>query len=272
MVRIVTIFVASPGDVATERNHVADVAAALNLNMAAERDVQFRVAGWQTDVRPRLHEKGPQGPIDEDIPIEKCDIVVGILWKRFGTPMPKMGGETGTEHEVRVAIAASRKSGKPEVVMCFNKTPFYSEEEAELEQATRVLKFRKEILCLELAYEGAADFRDKIRDYLEKYLIAHHPVTPGKVTAAITGDPARYVKALREETSHFDVQGLKFGDNRVYQFPIEEFYIPLTTSSSASAGPIPLEEAMLAHRRLLVVGDPGSGKSTFLRRDRKSVV
>lgn len=276
MVRIITIFVASPGDVATERSHVADVAAALNRNMAAERDVLFRVLGWKTDVRPRVHGQGPQGPIDEDLPIAQCDIVVGILWKRFGTPIPEMGGETGTEHEIRAAIAASRKSGKPEVVICFNKAPYYSEDEAELEQAARVLRFRKQIRGLELAYEGAVDFRDKIRDYLEKYLKAHYPVMPGKVTAASAGDPTRYVQALREETSHFDVQGLKFGDNRAYRFPIEEFYIPLTTSSSAGAdaakhgemraGPIPLQEAMLAHRKLLVVGDPGSGKSTFLKR------
>ena len=91
MVRIITLFVASPGDVATERNHVADVAAALNRNTAAERDVQFRVLGWKTDVRPRVHEQGPQGPIDEDLPIAQCDIVVGIFWKRFGTSIPEMG-------------------------------------------------------------------------------------------------------------------------------------------------------------------------------------
>ncbi|MBL8290569.1 MAG: hypothetical protein JNN08_01965, partial [Bryobacterales bacterium] len=88
MARIISLFVAAPGDVATERNHVADVAAALNRNTAAERDVQFRVLGWKTDVRPRVHERGPQGPIDEDLPIGQCDIVVGILWKRFGTPIP----------------------------------------------------------------------------------------------------------------------------------------------------------------------------------------
>jgi formylglycine-generating enzyme required for sulfatase activity len=276
MVRIVTLFVASPGDVATERQHIADIAAAINCNMAHEREVQFRVLDYKTHARPRVHEQGPQGPIDEDLPIGKCDIVVGILWKRFGTPIPEMGGETGTEHEIRTAIEACRKSKKPEVVICFNDAPYRPRDVAESKQATRVLEFRDEIRGLELAYDGPDDFRDKIRDYLEKYLQAHHPVTPGKVSPAIAGDPTRYVKALREETSHFDVQGLKFGDNRAYRFPIEEFYIPLTTSSGAGAdpagrgnvrtGPIPLQEALLAHRKLLVVGDPGSGKSTFLKR------
>jgi formylglycine-generating enzyme required for sulfatase activity len=264
MARTVRVFIASPGDVAAERGHVAAVADALNRNVADERGVQFRVFGWATDVRPRVNEKGPQGPIDEDLPIGQFDIVVGILWKRIGTAIPEMGGETGTEHEIREAVAASRQSGRPEVVICVNKAPYYSEDEAELEQATRVLKFRKEVRGLELAYDGANDFREKIRDYLEKYLKDHFRVVPEKATPAIHGDPTRYIKALREETSHFDVQGLKFGDNRAYRFPIDEFYIPLTTSLGAQC--VPLREAIREHRKLLVVGDPGSGKSTLLRR------
>ena len=262
LARMVTIFVASPKDVAVERNHVADVAAALNRIMAAERDVQFRVVGYKTDVRPRVHEEGPQYLIDKDLPVEECDIVVGILWKRFGTPIPEMGGQTGTEHEIRTAIAASKKACKPEVVVCFNDAAYRPKDIDESRQATKVMEFREEIRGLELAYDGADDFRDKIRDYLERYLIANHPINPVKASPVIPGDPARYIKALREETSHFDVQGLKFGDNRAYRFSIEEFYIPLTTSG----GNIPLQEALLAHRKLLVVGDPGSGKSTFLKR------
>ena len=265
MVQIITVFLASPGDVATERQHVVEVAAALNRN--DERNVQFKVLCWKTDVRPRVHQ---QGPIDKDLPIEKFDIVVGILWKLLGMPIPEMGGKTGSEHEILNAVTAFRESGKPEVVLCFNDAPFRAKTVEESEQFTQVLKFRfsEEIRGLELAYEGADEFRDKIRDYLEKYLKAHHPVTPGKVSPTGTldpgGDPTRYLKALREETSHFDVQGLKFGDNRAYRFSIEEFYIPLTTSSSAGAAKhgemrattIPLREALLAHRKLLVVGDP----------------
>jgi hypothetical protein len=91
MAQIVRLFVASPGDVATEKKHVGEVAAGLNRNMAAERDVRFDVVEWKTHARPRVHEKGAQGPIDEDMPVEQCDIVVGILWKRFRHDHPGNG-------------------------------------------------------------------------------------------------------------------------------------------------------------------------------------
>ncbi|HXM40181.1 MAG TPA: hypothetical protein VN924_02965 [Bryobacteraceae bacterium] len=71
MARIVSLFIASPGDVAAERNHVADVAAALNRNVASERDVRFEALGWKTHARSGLHEKGPQGPIPDARPANR---------------------------------------------------------------------------------------------------------------------------------------------------------------------------------------------------------
>ena len=74
----------------------------------------------------------------------------------------------------------------------------------------------------------------------------------------MAGDPVKYLEWLVRETGTVDVKGLKFGDNKVYQFSIKQ-YIPLTTSSGH--GTIPLEEA-LQRPRMLIVGDPGAGKST----------
>ncbi|MBL8236935.1 MAG: SUMF1/EgtB/PvdO family nonheme iron enzyme [Bryobacterales bacterium] len=84
-------------------------------------------------------------------------------------------------------------------------------------------------------------------------------------------DPSRYLHAMREATCYFEVQGLVVGENKAYKFPMDEFYLPLTTTGAADGvgdrgRSIPLEEALDAHRTLLLVGDPGAGKSTFLKR------
>ena len=46
-------------------------------------------------------------------------------------------------------------------------------------------------------------------------------------------DPAPYLQALRDRTSHIDIRGLQVGSGRAPRFPIEELYIPLTTSGGA---------------------------------------
>jgi len=134
---------------------------------------------------------------------------------------------------------------------------------------------RDKFLALrEIVARGEDWDRSRVFNRIAKLLEREQQPAVTPAAAAIAGDPARYLNLLREETSHFDVQGLKFGDNRRYRFSIEEFYIPLTTYSGGGmarhgelrGGTIPLQEALLSHRKLLVVGDPGSGKSTFLKR------
>ena len=95
------MIVVSPGDVAAERDAVKLVVDDLNRRVAPANGCQLSLWRWETEARPGLHLEGPQGLIDERMQIADSDIVVGIFWKRFGTPTGD--AQSGTEHELRNA-------------------------------------------------------------------------------------------------------------------------------------------------------------------------
>ena len=110
----------------------------------------------------------------------------------------------------------------------------------------------------------------------------------GSRASGVPTDPAYYLRDVREETCHIDIRGLQVGTGRANRFPIDDLYISLTTTQVPSrvveepkttrrrlsatterdadkSHSVPLHDA-LSHDRLVVVGDPGAGKTTFLRR------
>jgi hypothetical protein len=93
----------------------------LNCRLAPTQGCRLSVWRWETDARPGLHLEGPQGLIDERMQMDDADVVVGIFWKRFGTPTGD--ADSGTEHELRRAWEAWREQGRPDVMVYFCKRP-----------------------------------------------------------------------------------------------------------------------------------------------------
>jgi len=92
----IKIVIASPNDVREEREALASIIERVNSNTAERLGLILRLGRWETDTYPGFHVDGPQGLVDSILKIEDCDILIGIFWKRFGTPTPD--GKTGTEH------------------------------------------------------------------------------------------------------------------------------------------------------------------------------
>src|SRR5450755_4147349 len=107
-VEVVRVVVVSPGDVAAERKAVVSVVDELNRRVAADKGCRLSVWRWETDARPGLHLEGPQGLIDERMQIADSDVVIGIFWKRFGTPTGD--AQSGTEHELRKSLRSMPSS------------------------------------------------------------------------------------------------------------------------------------------------------------------
>src|SRR5438034_900746 len=93
------VMVASPGDVARERAHVAALAEELNRGVAADAGYVLEAVRWETHARPDVGR--PQQVILDQI--GSVDIFIGIMWQRFGTPTGVAA--SGTEEEFDGALA-----------------------------------------------------------------------------------------------------------------------------------------------------------------------
>jgi hypothetical protein len=173
-----TLVVVSPGDVEKERDIVEKVAEELNSGFARDRELRLDVLRWETDAHPGFHVDGPQGLIDPVLRIEESDVVVGILWKRFGSPT--MDAESGTEHEFKKAFESWKKTGRPQILFYFNQEPYSPADVKEAEQRVKVLRFKESFPKEGLwdDYSGAVDFEKRIRTHLKNYIGQHFAFPP----------------------------------------------------------------------------------------------
>ena len=169
------IVVASPGDVQPERDALVQVVEELNNGVARDRSLRLELARWETDAYPGFHLEGPQGLIDSVLKIEDCDLLIGIFWKRFGTPTHDAG--SGTEHEFDKAYEAWKTSKRPQILVYFNQRPATPKSKDEAEQWGKVLEFRERFPKEGLwwPYKGKAQFERLVRQHLTRFLQAEHP-------------------------------------------------------------------------------------------------
>ncbi len=94
------LFIASPGDVSSERNALlSGVVEEVNETHGAPMGYTIELLRWETHAAPSAGR--PQGVINEQI--ADYDIFVGVMWRRFGTPTGEGGS---TEEEYRIAYGA----------------------------------------------------------------------------------------------------------------------------------------------------------------------
>ena len=91
----IRVFLSSPGDCEAERLAVSHVLDEMNRTVGERERLFFQLVLWE-DFAPGLGSN-PQAVIDEQL----CgyDVLVGVMWMRFGTPIPG-GLGSGTEHAV----------------------------------------------------------------------------------------------------------------------------------------------------------------------------
>jgi hypothetical protein len=295
-VTICRIVVASPADVRPERNALPAVVAELNQGIAAEHSLRLELSRWETDAYPGFHPEGPQGLIDASLRIEDCDVLIGIFWKRFGTPV--QDANSGTEHEFRRAYDAWKRTRRPHIMVYFNQRPYKPKTRAEADQWGQVLAFQENFPKEGLwwLYMGKPQFADLVRQHLTRFIREQTP-PPSEITrahqapdpltpAAITALRKSYLTWMMEQVRAVPLAGIdpkSIREETRRDLDIGAVYTALMTHRSEDTtgpGPAPTGPGVRRERdqlsalavansepRLALLGDPGSGKSTFYLRE-----
>jgi hypothetical protein len=268
----VRLFLSSPGDVEPERKIVHKTAKIINNMLSDSFSMVLEVIDWKTHIVPDMGR--PQELINEQV--GDYDIFVGILWKRFGTPTGV--AESGTEEEFYIAYENWKNYQKPRIMFYFSQVPFMPRTPDESEQMSKVLNFKSKFQAdkdnpgLIFEYASVDDFGELIQSHLVKVL---QEMFKKKDQSGEFVGFTSYLKYLKQETMYIDIRGLVTGKDKVDQFIIDDLYIPLKTRYSArhersQPGEMHemeahLEETLLKEQRLFIKGEPGAGKTTFLR-------
>ncbi len=167
--KIVKVFLASPGDLSDERRTVKAVAEEFNRLWADVLGYQVDLIGWEDTVSVFGR---PQAIINREL--ERCELFIGMMWKRWGTAPDDHGTYTsGFEEEFRTSVDRRHRDGRPEISL------FFKEVDAELlrdpgPELQRVLKFKQEVVSRRTLYfEEFRDSRDleaKVRRCLTAYI------------------------------------------------------------------------------------------------------
>ncbi len=229
--------------------------------------------------------------------VKECDVLVVIVAHRYGWKPPGKRGKSVTWLECLeaerqgkevIAFLVDEKCEWPE-----NLRDWYRVAEA-LKAGTVSPELLKEVQDdfaalqefkawlngrgIRRTFRNPDELHSEIRGALSDWMKRQEAgtMTPPTITTGHS-DPTEYLRQMRGQCAWIDIRGLQVGAGKAHRFPIEDLYIPLKILSTAASkqrkGWLPealesrqvlLEEA-LAHPRLVAVGDPGAGKTTFLR-------
>jgi hypothetical protein len=186
------IFLASPSDIQEERNIVSIVVGELQRTIGDMLQVDLELVRWETHTWPDVGDDA-QDVINREI--SDYDVLVGIMWKRFGTPTKR--AQSGTGEEFERAYEYFRAYNRPKIMFYFRTTPFYTKDSKEWSQFGKVIRFRKKLEKLGIyfwEYNEPLEFERRVREHLIKQVRELAQKPEEKVAA-----PKLFLSYVRED-------------------------------------------------------------------------
>jgi hypothetical protein len=196
----ITVFLASPSDLAEERAIVKNVVNGLNVITRATMNVHLELLAWETDAYPSAGIDA-QDVINNQIGND-YDIFIGIMWKKFGTPTSRAG--SGTEEEFNIAYKKHvENKGATKIMLYFSDKPI-APKDIDIEGISKINNFRERAEKLGILH-WSFNSESQLENILKIHLI----------------NQVKDVKKELDDNNTQEVGGVQIEDKSVIHVPVE---------------------------------------------------
>lgn len=274
----IQIFVSCPSDVSKEKEVVVRVCERVNTNLIQSGcDIRVKFRDFSEIIGPAGER--PQQIINERI--IGYDIYLGILHMRFGTPTGASNTETGkpfesgTEEEFEIASNKKLEGKEPIEIYLFFKKQTGSEKLKDHDQAGKVLAFKERLMPNNWVnnFDTTTDFDERVMDLLTQ--ITQRMCIDKKIGSKqeiINEISLKKITApTAEELLNFvpDFVKVKRYIHRSVSQPQKEEPLHLRIFSTEASEKPKLKELITQEKRIVLLGNAGSGKSVELQQTAK---
>jgi hypothetical protein len=206
MATIFRVLIASPSDVAEQREVLTNVIHDWNATHWAAEGIVLLPVRWETHAHPATGDY-PQGLINKQI-VDDCDIVIGCFWSRLGTATPVAA--SGTAEEIERLRSKSKK-----VLLYFSTAPLPQSHDHE--QWQKLQEYRQTLQRDSLYWNFSTS--NELRDLATRHLaMVIHGISAELGEA--TSEPAYKARLAADTTeketpSHYDEQHRRLAQEKL---------------------------------------------------------
>ncbi|MFR9211672.1 MAG: hypothetical protein ACLVKT_15405, partial [Intestinibacter bartlettii] len=162
-----------------EREYVTEIIDEINVSIS-RLNMRYELIKWETHTIPQMGR--PQEIINRQLDIKQCDIFIGILWNKFGSPTGKnieknVEYDSGTQEEFEMVYSEWKSKGKPKILF-FKSNKRLTPSQIDTEQYMKVENFfsnfshNREHPGLYKEYKTINEFKKNLRISLIQYIVS----------------------------------------------------------------------------------------------------